>query len=515
MTKMVTMQSIKPSRAAPRRKNAQKESEEVQRVAVPDVKVRPNLFLTFSEPVYQVEPTPVDAQNVISVLQAKRDFIFESSVKNTFPSNMSTPQPSATPKPFITDFFEEQNNDEQPSEAPVGPSSDGPAEDVSFQPPHYGIARHQNSISTIDPCNENEKFTCQPFSKSNLESTQILSQPIASCPLIPAQNPSQATSYFSCEEEMPEMLQPNARKRLGKSNRTHYFKPLIFLLKSYFLGEGIPPVLPTLHPFDYQIAITILKRKYALKPANYSSSDKAEKQNESQTGGKGEKSANSQIGGKSEKLINLQGPIEKSKLSETYAWLVSEYSGNSHKRVEENTKFIFKHTLKRLKTDFFESQGAGNGSAATEEAFYDHYFGVIKGKLPLEAFFDPLNQKQRRPVNSPKTLSLNYIELVFSSPSFRANFERYIGHPNPEESEFLSEYSSTVNSKLQKTFYAWEKRFDKANCASEAGREMLDYFEKNHQCKLPWTKAEVLAAVRVFLELINQTVEAKQGHTER
>lgn len=508
------MYSIKVNHVASRRKNTHKESEDNPRVIVPDIKVRPNLFLTFSEPVYQVEPTPVDAQNVISVLQAKRDFIFESTGKNIFSSNNSTPQPSATPKPFITDFFEEQNNDEHSAEVLVAPSSEGLAEEITFRPTCCEVLQNQNSTSTLEAANDYEKGSSQLLSNSNLEPNKNPFQPLTSSLGIPAQNLSHNDTYFPCEDEMPEMLQPNARKRLGKSNRNHYFKPLITLLKSYFLGEGIPHDLPLLHPFDYQIAITILKRKYALKPANYSS-DKSEKLSGSQMGGNTEKVVSPQIGGNNENLTCLQDPIDKSKLSEIYAWLVSEYSSNSHKRVEENTKFIFKHTLKRLKTDFFERQENEDGPAASEEAFYDHYFGAIKGELPLEAFFDPLNQKQRRPANSPKTLSLNYIELVFSSPSFRADFERYIGHPNPEKSEFLSEYSSTVNSKLQKTLYAWEKKFDKAACASEAGKEMIDYFEKNHQCKLPWTKAEVLAAVRVFIELINQTLEAKQGHTEK
>lgn len=332
-----------------------------------------------------------------------------------------------------------------------------------------GIAIAEKSLS-VDVPNVLSTLKEMPFFNDAANNL-----PPAPVPQGPTQTPCNGTRAevkpTSHSNDLPEMLQFNGRKKLGKSSRSHYFKPLIGLLTDFFKGKSSVELSSDFHRIDFELALKIMHRKFGIKSAE----DR-----------------------KRESVESI-----KKELSE----MILGFSTKSFKRIEENNKFVFKHTLKWLKQQFKRTH-----ESASDEDFYHHYFDEVIEKNPrltLANFFDPLNNKGPRSANAPKTLSFNYIDLVFKSQAFKTDFERYISEPSLEQSEFLKEYIGSVPKKLEKIFYAWEKKFEKSENSLEVEGKMLDYFEKNHQCKLPWTRFEVILAVQTFLEILRESAHSR------
>lgn len=389
-------------------------------VRVPSFVFRPDLIFANSD-CSIVEPTPSDQANILSLLANRKDFVLEPDLISKTNSGIRT-------------IFG----------------------DISVS-------------STLQPSNSS---TPQPL----LSTPQILNpltpqRTIQSSFQLPEMIAPSSPSDPSSTIDLPELLKPGGRRRLGKSTRTHHFKPLISLLISHFLDLPIPTT-PELHPFDYELAIRVLRRKL---PRNFS-----------------------------ETLFS-----KSFSPSENFYFLAENSRGKSAKRVEENNKFVFKHTLKKLKSDFAKSNKYTDTSKAEEE-FYGFYFGEIVSKNPncqLSDFYDPLNNRKKRLANSPKTLSLAYLELVFKSKKFREDFEKYVSFPTIEASKLIEEYAAGVRQKLEKIFYAWEKKFEQSISPSDTTKAIMEYFDNNQQCKLPWTKEEIVVAIRVFLELIVESTK--------
>ena len=166
----------------------------------------------------------------------------------------------------------------------------------------------------------------------------------------------------------------------------------------------------------------------------------------------------------------------------------------SRKRKEEKIKFVFKHTLKNLKKAFFTAHDLHN-SMESEVRFFTNYFTRIHvdRNLPLETFFDPLNTSHA--LNPKfKTLSKDYLALLFSSDNFRSDFLGYI------DKEFVSDYQSNVSKKFKKLFKKLRKRMRQAGTGKYEVviGEFIEKFNANKRCKLPWTKREISDAIIGF-----------------
>lgn len=190
-----------------------------------------------------------------------------------------------------------------------------------------------------------------------------------------------------------------------------------------------------------------------------------------------------------------EGEIAKNK-GEELAQLVNQMyrKHSSRKRKEEKIKFVFKHTLKNLKKAYFTAHGLHN-SQESEEQFFNHYFDQIHKdqQLPLEAFFDPLNTSHA--LNPKfKTLSKDYLALLFSSPSFRSDFLGYI------KAAFVQDYQDNVNKKFKKLFKKLRKRMRQAGAGKYEAvvSDFIAKFNANKRCKLPWTKREIGDAIVGF-----------------
>lgn len=168
------------------------------------------------------------------------------------------------------------------------------------------------------------------------------------------------------------------------------------------------------------------------------------------------------------------------------------------KRKEEKIKFVFKHSLKNLKKAFFKDLGIPH-LPENESKFFAHYFHGhdANTSIPIEHFFDPLNTSS---ANNPryKTLSKDYMLLLFSYGDFKQDFMKYI------QEFLLDEYQSKVNRKFKKLLKKLRKKLRTASGTkiTEIIREFITKFDENKRCKLPWTTIEITDAIKCFEEHI-------------
>jgi hypothetical protein len=168
----------------------------------------------------------------------------------------------------------------------------------------------------------------------------------------------------------------------------------------------------------------------------------------------------------------------------------------SKKRIEERKKFVYKHAMKKLKQIFCNTDKVrfhpDNGVN-----FYQFYFGEIaaaKG-IPIEHFFDPLNVKYRDKLF--KTLSNQYLSLIFESEPFRKDFRDYLS-----DNSLVEDYQKAIPSKIEKLLSRWEEKLSSSQNSSQVLGDISKYFGGNKQCKLPWSLEEVTHAARSFEKFI-------------
>lgn len=193
--------------------------------------------------------------------------------------------------------------------------------------------------------------------------------------------------------------------------------------------------------------------------------------------------------------LTLRADVMLSKGEELVA-LVNELreSFQTKKRKEEKIKFVFKHTIKDLKKSFFGSHGI-LFVPENEPQFFSHYFHISEelNAIPLEHFYDPLNTSF---IVNPcfKTLSKDFLHLLFKSPSFKADFLEFTSH------RLLSQYQQKIYKKFKKLFKRLRKRIRSAGYSkiSETVNEFIVKFNENKRCKLPWVHVEITDAVQCF-----------------
>jgi hypothetical protein len=164
------------------------------------------------------------------------------------------------------------------------------------------------------------------------------------------------------------------------------------------------------------------------------------------------------------------------------------------KRIEERKKFIFKHVLKNLKKEFFEST-LFKSTHQDKGLFYHYYFDEIaeRRKYSIESFHDPLNFQTGDRVY--KTLSNIYLALLFESRRFQNDFLLYM-----TSTSLLSDYRELVPKKIEKLLLKWERMLSGKICQEKIIQSIRAFFSSNKQCKLPWTSEEINHAAMSFLK---------------
>ncbi len=170
----------------------------------------------------------------------------------------------------------------------------------------------------------------------------------------------------------------------------------------------------------------------------------------------------------------------------------------SNKRIEENIKFIFKHSMKYLK-ERFKSLSFPLNSDESSLDFYHYYFKEVAEAtgMSYDAFQDPLNCKNKKSSQMPKTLNNEYLQLLFRSRPFLRDFKSYIAN-----NHMIGDYMKTIPKKFEKLLLKWERISDGKIDKKIFKEKLNEYFFKNKQCKLPWTVNEIISAVSYFLNMM-------------
>ena len=153
--------------------------------------------------------------------------------------------------------------------------------------------------------------------------------------------------------------------------------------------------------------------------------------------------------------------------------------------------------MKKLKSRFKHRRRFFAYSLHNETFFYRHYFAKEAGKLqiPITDFYDPLNND----VGTTKTINRVYLARVLSVKNFRSDLIRYVGSKS-----FKREYQLGIRNKLLKILERFEGLFRDSNRSSskDLPKKIKKYFQKNKQCKLPWTEKEIDSSVYDFYSIL-------------
>lgn len=165
----------------------------------------------------------------------------------------------------------------------------------------------------------------------------------------------------------------------------------------------------------------------------------------------------------------------------------------SSKRSEENIKFVYKLTVKRLKLNLKDSRRYENSNENLELAFYKHYFQELADLwgLSLQIFYDPLSVSGQH-----KKFNNDYVCRIFSSSKFKKDFSVYLME------DFSLDYISGIPNKILKILSRFDSLYRERE--EKGVKEVEKYFRKNKQCKLPWTEKEIQKAIDDFNTTTNR-----------
>lgn len=160
------------------------------------------------------------------------------------------------------------------------------------------------------------------------------------------------------------------------------------------------------------------------------------------------------------------------------------------KRTEEKNKFVFKHTVKLLK--------AGLPSLQARQFSVQEANSLLLKKYALPK--DALNHG---------SLSLQRLRSIFANKKFTEDFLGLLAEPSMDKSAFVRLYQDSVPRKLLKILKKWNKNGDGSDDAPENFERIIEYFQANNQCKLPWTKPEMFSAISCFISSIQESPNDK------
>lgn len=185
------------------------------------------------------------------------------------------------------------------------------------------------------------------------------------------------------------------------------------------------------------------------------------------------------------------------------AWVVRRCVFKSKKRIEERKKFVYKHTLKHMKEQFFKKvSGLENyTNKKIEQVFYNHYFQNSELELqPANDWLDPFNSKDA--LRKHKTLSRAYLSTVFECDLFRDDFMLYFEGP-----EFIKDYQSSIRQKILILMKRSELLFEHSSSLEHFAKTSSDYFQKNNQCKFPWCTSEINHSIGSFKDFLKRVTK--------
>lgn len=155
------------------------------------------------------------------------------------------------------------------------------------------------------------------------------------------------------------------------------------------------------------------------------------------------------------------------------------------KRTEENNKFVFKHTVKLMKSQLMSEEPR---TLSTQEA----------GALLIQRFGLEGNSLNKG------ALSICRLKDIFQNKPFALEFLKYVRDPSVKKSRLLQLYTASVRRKLTKLLKKWGRLDGQQSNDAGAPGPITDFLLSRSQCKLPWSHSELLGAVRCFLHTIGE-----------
>lgn len=321
---------------------------------------------------------------------------------------------------------------------------------------------NMNLFLNVEPTGVSVDDSCSSHSFPSLSHSFRKKASYWSLPEIPDPGFAEATASEQPSQLLPPSAQHPARKPSSEnsSKKRQFFKPIIAQLSEFCRTQSVQIFVENENLLFAQIALAALRRKLNLKIAHM--------------------------------------PETYSAICTALLQLPVSNLGECSKRIEENNKFVFKHTLKLMKHNFNSRNLEPTSKNDIEELFLRHYF--YKGD---ECILDPsvlafLKSMQQ----SSKALSHGFYQAVFTSEIFYRDFVEVVTSPTVETSEFTRTYMDSIYRKLLKLFRRWQPLIVDNDIPEERHSAIFIYFQNNKQCKLPWTLQEICSAIRGFLKLV-------------
>lgn len=246
----------------------------------------------------------------------------------------------------------------------------------------------------------------------------------------------------------------NSIEEVRKAREENFLK-LRTLLGEHFKGENPNPINMNLSQAEFQILVSIIKRKYKCG-IDLCSDNINSKENKI-------------------KMMNVLIKLKRRK---------------STKRPEENYKFIFKRCIKYLQDNLKKKFLKKPKKREFDKIFHELYFKDIANEkgLTIEHFYHPRNSKKRFS-NTPKTINNEYINNISHNEKFVNEFKSYM------KEKLFEDYCKTIDNKIESLTRKWIEQLEKSDNCQKTLKEIISYIEKNNKCKLPWSHNEVREAI--------------------
>lgn len=158
------------------------------------------------------------------------------------------------------------------------------------------------------------------------------------------------------------------------------------------------------------------------------------------------------------------------------------------KRKEEQLKFIFNWVFKHLKAKLYRELGQYDCNAS-EETFYQHYFGQVSEEMRLELsfFYRPTVRKHHE--KCQKSFNLKFIRHIKMSRLFMEDFYKAIDH------DLKQLHSQNISVKLRNFFERWEMQAVIEGKTDKLLDSMIRTIRNCKKFKFAWSFREILCAV--------------------
>lgn len=162
----------------------------------------------------------------------------------------------------------------------------------------------------------------------------------------------------------------------------------------------------------------------------------------------------------------------------------------SKKRKEENMKFIFKTTLKKMKIKYFQIKNL-KINRMNDKKFYFYYF-QIENKTEFFKKIYSINKKKKR---KSEFINKKSLALYFSSQKFKNDFLFYM------RNHLKSLYMKGIYKKWEVYFKKYENQYQSYD---ESHENIIIYINNEIRLKYPWTNFEVDLAIENFYTLLKE-----------